>query len=74
MDNPATPKNTGMNSATIKPRNSSSMCRVRMGDWPMSMPATNAPSTVWTPIRFVSSAKASISTRMAVMTGISMTK
>ena len=47
---PARPKNTGMNSATISPRNCSSMWRVRIGDSPTRMPATNAPSTSVTPI------------------------
>ena len=47
---PARPKNTGMNSATMRPRNCSSMWRVRIGDSPTRMPATKAPSTVLTPI------------------------
>ena len=48
---PDSPKNTGMNSAAIRPRSCSSMCRVRIGDSPISTPATKAPSTVCTPIR-----------------------
>ena len=71
---PASPKNTGMNRAMISPRSCSSMCRVRIGDWPTRMPATKAPSTVWTPIRLVMSAIRPITTRMVVMTGISLTK
>ena len=48
---PASPKNTGMNNAAIRPRNCSSMWRVRIGDSPIRTPATKAPSTVCTPIR-----------------------
>jgi predicted flap endonuclease-1-like 5' DNA nuclease len=43
---PDRPKNTGMKSATIKPRNCSSIWRVRMGDSPTRTPATKAPSTL----------------------------
>ena len=45
-DNPAMPKNTGMKNARMSPRNCSSMCLVRIGDSPISTPATKAPSTV----------------------------
>ena len=45
------------------------MCRVRIGDWPTRMPATNAPSTVCTPIASVVSAINPVTTRIAVMTG-----
>ena len=71
---PARPKNTGMKSATMRPRSCSSMCRVRMGDSPIRMPATKAPSTVWTPIASVASAIAPMITRMTVITGSSLTK
>ena len=53
---PAMPKNTGVKKAVMRPRNCSSMCLVRIGDSPTSMPATKAPSTVCTPIRCVISA------------------
>ena len=56
----------------MKPRSSSSICSVRIGDWPISMPATKAPSAVWTPIRSVTSAMESVMIRMALITGISM--
>ena len=46
---PDRPKNTGMNSAAINPRSCSSICRVRIGDSPIRMPATKAPSAVCTP-------------------------
>ena len=69
---PANPKKTGMNSATMRPRSCSSMCRVRIGDWPTRMPATKAPSTVCTPIALVISAITPVATRIAVMTGSSL--
>jgi hypothetical protein len=71
---PARAKKTGMKSATMRPRNCSSMCRVRMGDSPISTPATNAPRTVCTPIASVTSAIAPVITRMTVMTGSSLTE
>jgi hypothetical protein len=46
VPSPARPKNTGANSAVMRPRSCSSMWRVRIGDSPTRMPATNAPSTV----------------------------
>ena len=45
-DRPAMPKNTGMKNARMSPRSTSSMCLVRIGDSPISMPAMKAPSTV----------------------------
>ncbi len=71
---PAMPKNTGMKNATIKPRNCSSMCLVRIGDSPMSTPATKAPSTVCTPMKCVASAIATMITRIVVITGNSVSK
>jgi len=56
MARPANPKNTGMNKATINPRNSSSMCWVNIGDCPIMTPAMNAPNTVCTPMKSVTSA------------------
>ena len=55
-DSPAMPKNTGMKNARMRPRNCSSMCLVRIGDSPISTPATKAPSTVCTPMKCVVSA------------------
>ena len=46
VPSPASPKKTGANSAVIRPRSCSSMWRVRIGDSPTRIPATNAPSTV----------------------------
>ena len=43
MPSPATAKNTGLKKAMMKPRSSLSMCSVRIGDWPIRMPATKAP-------------------------------
>ena len=63
-----------MNNATIRPRNCSSIWRVRIGDSPMRMPATNAPSTVLTPISCVVSAIAAMTIRIVVMTGKSLLK
>ena len=71
---PATPKNTGMNRPVIRPRSCSSMWRVRIGDCPTRMPATNAPSTVWTPIACVISAITPITIRIVVITGRSLTR
>ena len=71
---PDRPKNTGMNSATMRPRSCSSIWRVRIGDSPIRMPATKAPSTVLTPISCVISAIAIMITRMMVMTGNSLWK
>ena len=71
---PARPKKTGMKRAVIRPRNWSSMWRLRIGDWPTRMPATNAPRTVWTPMACVVRAMIPITTRMVVMTGTSLTK
>ena len=68
------PKNTGMKKAMIRPRSCSSMCCVRIGDLPISMPATKAPSTVWTPIKSVISAIAPMISRIAVITANSLTK
>ena len=56
----------------MKPRSSPSICSVRIGDWPIRMPATKAPSAVCTPISSVVSAMDSITTRMAVITGTSI--
>ena len=72
--NPARPKKTGMNRLVIKPRSRSSICRVRIGDSPTSTPATNAPSTVCTPIKCVISAMPPISNRMTLMTGDELTR
>ena len=74
MLSPATAKNTGLKKAMMKPRSSSSICSVRIGDWPTSTPATKAPSAVCTPISSVVSAIASMTTRMALMTGTSMVR
>ena len=71
---PAIPKNTGMKRPTIRPRNCSSMWRVRIGDWPTRMPATKAPSTVCTPIALVISAITPMMIRIVVMTGRSLTR
>ena len=71
---PASEKKMGMNRATTRPRNCSSMWRVRIGDSPTRIPATNAPSTVCTPIRCVMSAIVPMMTRIAVTTGTSLTK
>ena len=68
------PKKTGMKKAMIKPRNCSSMWRVRIGDSPTRMPATKAPSTVCTPIRSVMSAITPMMRRIAVITAKSLTK
>src|SRR5664280_1917285 len=68
--NPAVAKNTGMKKAMISPRNCSSMWRVRIGDSPIRMPATKAPSTVCTPIRSVIIAIVHMISRMAVITAI----
>ena len=74
VDRPAMPKNTGMKKARIRPRSCSSMCLLRIGDSPISTPATNAPSTVWTPMKCVVSAMAPMITRMVVITGKSLSK
>ena len=71
---PAVPKNTGMKKAMISPRSCSSMCLVRIGDSPTRMPATNAPSTVCTPIRSVTIAMPPMISRMAVITAKSLMK
>jgi hypothetical protein len=71
---PRYPKEDRINKATISPRNCSSMCFVRLGDCPIMMPAANAPSTVCTPMKLVTSARAIMITRMMLRTGISMTK
>ena len=72
MPRPATAKNTGLKKARMKPRSSPSICSVRIGDWPIRMPATKAPSAVCTPISSVVSAMPSMTTRMAVITGTSI--
>jgi len=72
-DKPAVPKNTGMKNALIRPRNCSSIWRVRIGDSPTRMPATKAPSTVCTPIRSVMIDMIDMITRMAVITAKSLT-
>ena len=72
MPRPATAKNTGAKKAKMKPRSSLSICSVRIGDWPIMMPATKAPSAVCTPISSVVSASDSMTTRMAVITGTSI--
>ena len=72
--NPASPKKTGMNRATMRPRTCSSMWLVRIGDWPIKIPAMKAPSTVWTPIALVVNAISPVITRMVVMTSSSLTK
>ncbi len=69
---PVSPKNTGMKSAVVSPRSCSSICRVRIGDCPMSSPAMKAPSTVCTPIAAVMSASTHISPMIAVVTGRSL--
>ncbi len=74
MPRPATAKNTGEKKAMMKPRSSPSMCSVRIGDWPIRMPATKAPSAVCTPISSVVSAIASMITRMALITGTSVAR
>ena len=71
---PARPKNTGMKNAMIMPRSCSSMWRVRIGDSPISMPATKAPSTVCTPIAWVISAITPMITRMVVITANSLAR
>ncbi|MGY4415555.1 hypothetical protein ACVWW4_007291 [Bradyrhizobium sp. LB7.1] len=71
---PAKPKNIGMKKLEINPRRRSSICLVRIGDSPTRMPATKAPSTVWTPIRCVISAITLISSRITVMTGAVLTR
>ncbi len=72
MPRPATAKNTGLKKAMMKPRSWPSICSVRIGDWPIRMPAMNAPSAVCTPISSVVSAIDSMTTRMAVITGTSI--
>ena len=72
MPRPATAKKTGLKKAMMKPRSWFSICSVRMGDWPIRMPATKAPSAVCTPIRSVVSAIDSMTIRMAVITGTSI--
>ena len=67
------PKKTGMKNARIRPRSCSSICLVRIGDSPISTPATKAPSTVCTPMKCVISAIPMI-TRMVVITGNSLSK
>ena len=47
---------------------------VRIGDWPINTPATNAPKTVFTPIRLVINAITPMIARIAVMTGNSLSK
>jgi hypothetical protein len=47
---------------------------VRIGDCPIMIPTANAPSTVCTPMKLVTSARAIMITRMTLMTGYSMTK
>src|SRR6185312_4489384 len=64
----------GMKKARIRPRSCSSMCLLRIGDSPISTPATNAPSTVCTPMKWVVSAMAPMITRMVVITGKSLSK
>ncbi len=49
------------------------MWRVRMGDWPTRIPATNAPSTVWTPMASVIRAIPPAMARTTVITGSSLT-
>ena len=71
---PARPKNTGMNSPATIPRNWRSISSVRIGDSPTRMPATKAPSTVWTPISCVISANTPMITNIAAMTGASPRK
>ncbi len=63
-----------MNKAAISPRSCSSMWRVRIGDSPIRMPATKAPSTVLTPISCVISAIPIMMRRIMVMTGKSLAK
>jgi len=63
-----------MNKATMRPRNCWSIWRVRIGDSPMRMPATNAPSTLLTPISCVISAITAMMIRIMVMTGKSLRK
>jgi hypothetical protein len=50
------------------------MWRVRIGDLPITTPATKAPSTVCTPIAYVISAMAIMINRMQVMTTYSLVK
>ena len=50
------------------------MWRVSIGDLPIRMPATNAPSTVLTPMSCVVSAIAAMMIRIVVMTGKSLLK
>ena len=74
MASPAIPKKIGINEATINPRSCSSMRLVRIGDCPIMIPATNAPSSVCTPMKFVISARAMAINRITLITGISITK
>ena len=70
---PAVPKKIGMKKAMINPRSCSSIWRVRIGDSPIRMPATKAPSTVCTPIRSVVIAMTHMIRRIAVITAKSLT-
>ena len=72
MPRPATAKNTGLKKAMMKPRSWLSICSVRIGDWPIRMPATKAPRALCTPISSVVSAIVSMMSRMALITGTSV--
>ena len=71
---PARPKNTGANKAVIRPRSCASTWRLSIGDSPTRIPATNAPNTVWTPMKCVVRAITPMMTMIAVTTGTSLTK
>src|SRR6516165_8596013 len=74
VESPAMPRKTGMKNARIRPRSCSSMCLLRIGDSPISTPATKAPSTVCTPMKCVVSAITPMITRIIVITGKSLSK
>ena len=59
--------------AVMKPRSWFWIWSERIGDSPTSTPATNAPSTVFTPMACVVSAIRHITIRMAVTTAYSLT-
>ena len=69
---PASAKKMGAKKDTTIARNRSSMCLVRIGDSPTRIPATKAPSTVWTPSAWVMSAIPPMMIRIRVMTGNSL--
>ena len=74
MPSPATAKNTGLKKAMMKPRSWLSICSLRIGDWPIRMPATKAPRALCTPISSVVSARVSMMSRMALITAPSVAR